>query len=109
MTYLTQLLNGPKKAFGALDYCFHYHKPEEHEGDYAIWKEDSEEDFNSDNRKSERAIEGMLDFYTLDDFNPKVDELETVMESFGASWRLASSEYEEQTNLIHYSWDWSLK
>ena len=108
MTYLTTLLSKPKEAFKNLNYVHHYTKPSGVSAGYAIWKEDNEERFEADNRKAERALNGTLDYYTLHDFDPNLDSLELALESMGATWALVSTFYEDETHLIHYSWDWSV-
>ena len=110
MTYLTNLLNIPYQVFASLEDVdvYHYHAPNNKEAPYAIWKEENDESFCSDNRRSERVIAGILDYYTLDDMDPNLDVLEQALESFGASWKLTASQFEDETNLIHYSWDWQV-
>lgn len=106
MKYLTQILEGPKDAFDELSYVYHYRRPENVQAPYAVWQEQSDDSFNSDNRRSERAIDGTLEFFTKTP-DGKLDELEKALESFGASWSLSAVQFEPDTNLIHYSWDWS--
>lgn len=106
MKYLTQLLEGPKEAFDELNYCFHYRRPEGFEAPYAVWTESDDDSFNANNKKGERVLNGTLDFFTLKP-DSKLDELEAAMEAFEASWGLTAVQFEEETNLIHYSWEWS--
>lgn len=110
MKYLTQLLDLPYQIFKTIEGVdvYHYEKPAAKQAPYAIWKEEGDESFNSDNQKSERGLQGILDYYTLDDMDPALDELEKAMEKMGASWQLTSSQIEENTHLKHYSWDWTV-
>lgn len=108
MMYLTELLNKPKEAFSSITFAYHYKKPANVSAGYAIWKEDDEEKFEADNRKAERSLNGTLDYFTLVDFDPNLDLLEAALESMGATWNLAATFYEDETKLIHYSWDWSV-
>ena len=110
MTYLTSLLNKPMTIFAELEGVdvFHYNKPPETEAPYGVWKEEGDTSINSDNQRSERTLEGILDYYTLDDIDPALDKLEEAMSKMGASWKLVSVQHEDDTNLNHYSWDWSV-
>ena len=108
MKLLTKLLEAPIEAFKDLNYVFHYHKPAEVQAPYAVWMEQNEESLFTDNGKGERSLSGTLDFYTQTEGDAKLDDLETALQTMGASWYLSSVQYEEDTLLIHFSWDWSV-
>jgi len=108
MKYLCGLLDIPYQEFKKLDHVYHYLKPENIDAPYAIWQETNEASFYSNNKKSERALEGILDYFTLDENDSFLDTLEAAMDKMGASWSLSAVQYEEQTNLIHFSWDWQV-
>lgn len=108
MKLLTSLIQIPMDEFGKLNYCFHYLKPEMTLAAYAVWQESGEHDFYGDNKKGERVLEGTLDFYTLEENDSKLDELEAAMNAMGASWALTSVMFENETNLIHFTWDWEI-
>jgi hypothetical protein len=109
MKYLTDLLKIPREEFGKLDHVFHYLKPECQHEPYAVWQETTESSFHSDNKKSERILEGILDYFTTEEDDSFLDTLEAAMDAMGASWTLSAVQFEEQTNLIHFSWDWQVK
>lgn len=71
-----------------------------------IWAETNEELFRADNRRSEMVVNGTLDFYTNVEFDETIDSIQTAMDEFALTWSLDSVQYEEETNLIHYSWNW---
>ena len=110
MKLLTSLLDLPYQIFKDLEDVdvYHYTKPTEKEAPYAVWMENGDESFNSDNQKSERVLEGTLDYYTLNDLDPALDALESAMLEMGAAWQLSSVQFEDETNLIHYTWDWQV-
>ena len=108
MKLLSELLAAPIDAFKDLDYVFHYHKPANTTAPYAVWIEQNDEDFHADNGKAERCLEGIIDFYTLAEGDVRVDAIESALQSMSASWYLSAVQYEEETNLIHFSWDWSV-
>ena len=108
MKSLTSLLSEPISIFESLGFAYHYHKPAEVQAPYAVWQEIDENSFNSDNAKSERQLNGSIDFYSLDEADSKLDEIESALMGLGATWTLSSVQFEEDTNLIHTSWDWSV-
>lgn len=108
MKLLSDLLSKPITAFKDLDYVFHYHKPANVTAPYAVWIEQNDDDFHADDDRAERCLEGIIDFYTQTEGDVKVDAIETALQSMSASWSLTGVQYEEDTALIHYSWDWSV-
>lgn len=86
---------------------FHYTRGNSTAVPYIIWSETGEENsFNSDNHKTEQQLTGLVDFYTLKEFDPIVDAIQDVLNSEEIGWKLISVQYEEETNLIHYQWGW---
>lgn len=76
---------------------------------YCIWAEDGEDgDLGGDGRKAEQAISGFVDYYTLTEYDPAVDAIQTALNGIGGAfvWRLDSVQYEDETKLIHYQWLW---
>lgn len=72
---------------------------------FVVWAEDSEStDFSADNRKTEQTIHGTTDLFTKTEYDPIVDAIQEALEPFG--WRLNSVQYEDDTKLIHYEWEW---
>lgn len=108
MKLLSDLLSKPITAFKDLDYVFHYHKPANVTAPYAVWIEQNDDDFHSDNLKAERCLEGIIDFYTQTEGDVRVDAIESALQSMSSSWTLSAVQYEEDTALIHFSWDWSV-
>jgi len=89
---------------------YHYWRPVK-QAPYCIWAEDSEDaSLNASNKKQEQAISGWIDYYTKTEFDPVVDQIQTALNSFDFpfAWRYEDVQYEEDTNLIHHSWGWSV-
>lgn len=88
---------------------YHYWHPRL-EPPFCIWQEEGEADsLWASNQKKEQVITGTIDYYTLTEFDPMVDKIQNAMneiEVFG--WTLSSVDYEDETMLIHYSWDWEI-
>lgn len=110
MKLLTTLLEIPFNGFKVIEdvNVYHYIKPTNVQAPYAIWQEESDDSFFLDNGKSERTLNGILDYYTKVNagLDPGLDVLEKAMIDMGASWILVSVQYESDTNLVHYSWEW---
>ena len=85
---------------------FHYRKPPDSKsGRYIVWAEDSGNAFTANNRNGERAISGTIDLYSQTEYDALIDQIETALDT-GAhiSWSLNSVDYDDETNLIHYEW-----
>ena len=89
---------------------YHYWRPQG-QAPYAIWGEDGETAaLSAGNRKQEQAVSGYLDYYTKTEFDPVVDQIQAALNGFDFpfGWSYVSIDYEDDTNLIHHSWDWSV-
>ena len=53
-------------------------------------------------------VEGVIDFYTLKELDPKLDEIEEALQGMGATWELDSVQFEPDSRLIHFSWSWKV-
>lgn len=88
--------------------CKHYYRAVKYPP-FLCWAEDGEGDsFNSGNHKTEQVISGSVDFFTLTEFDPLVDAVQEKLDALGLAWRLDSVDFEEDTNLIHYSWSFEV-
>lgn len=88
---------------------YHYWHPRLN-APYCIWAEEMEGDsIWTDNHKTEQVITGTIDYFTLTDLDPMVDTIQDKLNSVeNLGWTLSSVQYEDETNLIHYSWDWEI-
>lgn len=86
--------------------CYHYHRPEGITDSYIVWQEDSEESsFEANNHKEEQQIHGTVDYFTLTEFDQNIDAIQETLNSIMVGWRLNAVDYEDETNLIHYEWE----
>lgn len=109
MKSINQLLRDFNSEFTEIDNLkiYHYEAEEVAEAPYAVWTEQSEDDaFHSDNKKNEQVISIIIDFYTQEEFDSFIDEIQTCVNGIeNASWRLSVIDYEDTTKLIHYQWE----
>ena len=76
---------------------------------FIVWAEDGEQDsFHASNHKEEQQLTGIVDLYTLKEFDTLADDIQTILNSEPVGWRLDMVQYEDETNLIHYQWRWWL-
>ncbi len=84
---------------------YHYFRPQQ-SPPYAIWQEDGASLFYAGNRAGDFKISGSTDYYTREEYDPMVDKIQAMFSAQGFSWSVNSIQYEPETNLIHYQWDW---
>lgn len=77
---------------------------------FCIWAEDSEASaLHSSNHKSEQTISGTIDYFTRTEFDVTVELIQEKLNQIeNCGWSLTSVQYENETNLIHYEWDFSI-
>lgn len=74
---------------------------------YMVWSETGEESsFHANDRKEEQQLTGLIDFYTLTEFDSIADDIQRILNTEEIGWTLSTVLYEEETNLIHYQWRW---
>lgn len=86
---------------------YHYWRPRL-QAPYCVWAEDGEGDsIWSDNHQEKQIITGTIDYFTLTEYDQMVESIQNALnETEVLGWSLSSVDYEPETNLIHYSWDW---
>lgn len=89
-------------------YCYHYYRPVKHTP-CLIWAESGENNsFHSDNSKTEQRIIGTVDCFTKTEFDPLLDRVQEMFEELGLTWKIDAVQFENETNLIHYTWSWGV-
>ena len=74
---------------------------------FVVWAETGEADSaHADNHKTEQQLTGFVDFFTLEEFDPIADDIQGILNEQPVGWTLEDVLYEEETNLIHYTWRW---
>lgn len=88
---------------------YRYTAPPNEMPPYLIWAEDSRNDFVAGDRHCENAWQGTVDLYTMDEADPLTGQVETALDSLPCcAWYLNSTQYEEDTGLIHHEWVWTV-
>lgn len=88
--------------------CKHYYRTVKNPP-FLCWSEGGEvESFSSGNHKTEQVIGGSVDFFTLTEYDPLADAIQAKLNALGVAWRLDSTDFEEETNLIHYTWSFEV-
>ena len=107
MKLLNEILRGVKTALLTVtDKVYHYRRPPDLKEKYIVWAEDSEaESMDAENRKAEQQIHGTIDYFTRTEFDANVDRIQEALNAAGIGYRINSVQYEDETNLIHYEWE----
>lgn len=84
---------------------YHYWRPEMN-APFCVWAEDGESSsLEANNHKREQAIGGAIDYFTKVEYDEQIDKIQHALNGVeGLGWKLNSVQYEEETNLIHYEW-----
>lgn len=73
------------------------------EGDYGVISLDSADDFISNNRHSEIALNVFVDYFTRDATLTPKETIESVLNNY--AFNLRSVQFEYDTGYIHYEWE----
>lgn len=85
---------------------YHYTRPDRSLPSWVVWSEDSEaESHDANNVKIEQQVHGTIDCYSKTEYDPLFDEIQTALNDAGIGWNLLSVQYEDETSLIHYEWE----
>lgn len=88
---------------------YHYWRPKL-EPPFCIWQEDGEgNSLNTNNHKTTQVITGAIDYYTLNEYDDNVEKIQEALNNLEhCGWRLNGVDYEDETNLIHYTWSFQI-
>ena len=108
MKSLNDILRDVQAALLAVtNACYHYRRPPKPAESYIVWAEDREaESMESENRTAEQQIHGTIDYFTRTEFDVKVDQIQEALNTVeGCAFHYEGAQFEEDTNLIHSSWE----
>lgn len=73
---------------------------------YLIWRESPASVLAGDSLILEWTVNVSIDYFTKTEFDPVFDEVCALLTSLcGASWSWDGTDYEDDTGLIHHSWE----
>ncbi|RGO47693.1 hypothetical protein [Dorea formicigenerans] len=75
---------------------------------YIVWAEDGEGNSGHADNKKNQVIQGTIDYFTKDDADPVVEEIQEALELYKISYKLNSVQHEDETEYIHYEWIWEV-
>lgn len=109
MQSVTAKLLKIRDALSDFDNVYHYLRPAKAKSAYIVWQEDgSDSDMWGDNRMGEQQLHGTIDLYTLEEYDPLIDAVQEALNGVMVGWGLLSVQYDDETNLIHYEWEWRI-
>ena len=87
---------------------YHYWRPVK-SAPICIWQEDSEAgSLRVDRIGREQAIHGTVDYYTQTEYDGNIDKIQTALNKTCSNWSINSVQYEDDTKLIHYEWEFTV-
>lgn len=75
---------------------------------YFVWQEDNGEILYAEGGQGERVIRGTTDLFTRIPDDPWIEELEASLTAARIAWYRNSTQYEEETGIIHTEWVWEV-
>lgn len=66
------------------------------------------ESLHLNNQKDEQTIEGTIDLFTTIEYDHIIDDIQRVLNEKDISFVLSDVQYEEENDIIHYTWEWEL-
>ena len=79
------------------------------EGAYIVWAEDGQGDAVWANGAMQtQALSGTIDYFTKDEGDEAIAEIQAALISAGIAFGLNSIQYEPDTGYIHYEWTWEV-
>ena len=87
------------------DVMVYHYEALNQEAPYIVWAEDGGNQFFGGNRIQEQAVTATVDLYTKTEYGIAPDEIQQAFDDAGIAWSLSAALYEDDTRLIHYTWD----
>lgn len=75
---------------------------------YFVWQENGRNDLEAGGIHAESAITGFTDLFTTVEFDSWAEEIQAKFDWLGIFWNLRDVQYEEETGITHYTWDWEV-
>ena len=106
---LNEKLKKLRDVLSELDIDVYHYDDLNASSEYIVWYESGESDaLSADNRKEEQVLAGTIDLFTQKEYNQIVDDIQDRLNKNKISFRLNSVQYEDETKLIHYEWEFEI-
>ena len=106
---LNEKLKKLRDVLSELDIDVYHYDALNASSEYIVWYESGESDaLSADNRKGEQVLAGTIDLFTRKEYNQIVDDIQDRLNKNKISFRLNSVQYEDETKLIHYEWEFEI-
>ena len=91
----------------ACNRTWHYERPANEDFPFAVWTEYTEENaLHANNQKKSQPVTIMLHYFTQTEFDETIDAIQNTLNAApGISFELTDIQFEEDTHVIHYSWN----
>lgn len=77
---------------------------------YFVWQEEGSDDLVLNGRHAERGQTGTTDLFTKIEFDPWKAQFERALDAAeGITWRLNTTQYDEESGFFHYEWVWGVR
>ena len=89
---------------------YHYRRPPNLNGSI-VWAErsDSGDYLYADNKLNEQIVTGSIQYWTLNEYDSVIDSIQEALNSISSiAWRLSFVDYEDDTGLIYYEWEFTV-
>lgn len=106
---LNEKLKKLRDVLSELDIDVYHYDALNASSEYIVWAESGESDaLSADNGKEEQVLAGTIDLFTQKEYNQIVDDIQDRLNKNKISFRLNSVQYEDETKLIHYEWEFEI-
>lgn len=79
------------------------------EDKYIVWAEDGSAATTwADGKLQGQVIQGTADYFTREEYDPNVEQIQTAFSDADIPFRLNSIQYETDTGYTHYEWVWEV-
>ena len=73
-----------------------------------VWAEDDADGLRADNSTRGQIWSGTIDLFSYDEFDPLFMALQDSLNNAGISFKLVSTQHEEETGVVHWEWAFSV-
>lgn len=91
-----------------MDAVYHYTASKQ-KGNYIVFAEDSQGNSAwGDDKCTYQTVQGTIDYFTREEDDPKVEEIQSALNNAEVYWYYNSTQYERDTGYIHHEWVWEV-